>query len=214
MKRIIFALLALSVLFSMAACGETVKETKGDELGTVTEEIKKTEEQVKTEEAKKTEEAADLDAAGIINKAWDKIAEDKKFPVMGGDFDASVDGKAGKINVKNVENVTATLHITEDALGKVLDAAALTHMMNANTFTCASYHVKSEDASALTSSLKDSIKSTRWMCGFPETLIIYTVNGEYVVAAFGNGEAINSFKTALTDVYGANAVLNVEEPLA
>ena len=87
-------------------------------------------------------------------------------------------------------------------------------MMNANTFTCASYHVKSEDASALTSSLKDSIKSTRWMCGFPETLIIYTVNGEYVVAAFGNGEAINSFKTALTDVYGANAVLNVEEPLA
>lgn len=52
------------------------------------------------------------------------------------------------------------------------------------------------------------------MCGFPETLIIYTVDGEYVVAAFGNGEAIDNFEAGLNDAFGASAVLNVEEALA
>ncbi len=207
-KRIVFALLALTLLLSMVSCGETAKETATEEA-TVTEETL-------TEETKKTEEdkAEETGAAAILNKAWNKLGDDKKFPVMGGDFDTPVDGKAGKVNIKNVENTTSTLHITEDALGKVIDAAAITHMMNANTFTCAAYQVKSDDAADLASSLKDSIKNTQWMCGFPETLVIYTVEGEYVVAAFGNGEAIDNFEAGLTEAFGSDAVLTVEEPLA
>lgn len=212
MKRIVFALLALTLLLSMASCGEAAKETETatEEIATVTEENT----EITTEEAKKTEEVEETGATAILNKAWDKLGEDKKFPVMGGDFDAPVDGKAGKVNIKNVENTTATLHITEEDLSKVIDAAAITHMMNANTFTCAAYQVKSEDAAAFASSLKDSIKATQWMCGFPETLVIYTVDGEYVVAAFGNGEAINNFEAGLTEAFGATAVLTVEEALA
>ncbi len=210
MKRIVFALLALTLLLSMAACGETAKETETATEEIVTEETA----EITTEETENTEEALETGATAILNKAWNKIEEDKKFPVMGGDFDAPVDGKAGKVNIKNVENTTATLHITEEDLGKVIDAAAITHMMNANTFTCAAYQVKSEDAAAFASSLKDSIKATQWMCGFPETLVIYTVDGEYIVAAFGNGEAIDNFETGLTAAFGATAVLTVEEALA
>ena len=213
MKRIVFALLALTLMFSMVACGEAAKETETMEEATATAETL----EATTEEANKTEEkeeASETGAVAILNKAWNKVPEDKKFPVMGGDFDAPVDGKAGKVNIKNVENTTATLHITEEDLGKVTEAAAITHMMNANTFTCAAYQVKSEDAEAFISSLKDSIKATQWMCGFPETLIIYTVDGEYVVAAFGNGEAIDNFEAGLNDAFGASAVLNVEEALA
>lgn len=212
MKKIAFVLLALTLLISMAACGEAAKETETatEEIATVTEEAK-TEE---TEETKKTEESEESGAVAILNKAWDKLGEDKKFAVMGGDFDAPVDGKAGKVNIKNVENTTSTLHITEEDLGKVIDAAAITHMMNANTFTCAAYQVKSEDAADFASSLKDSIKATQWMCGFPETLVIYTVDGEYVVAAFGNGEAIDNFEAGLNEAFGSSAVLNVEEALA
>jgi hypothetical protein len=51
------------------------------------------------------------------------------------------------------------------------------------------------------------------MCGFPDTLIIYTVADEYVVAAFGNAEIIETFKTKLAAVYGENATLSVEESL-
>lgn len=209
-KRIVFALLALTLLLSMAACGEAAKETETVDEETVTEEVK-TEETKKTEEKEEVEETG---AAAILNKAWSKLGDDKKFPVMGGDFDTPVDGKAGKVNIKNVENTTSTLHITEDALAKVTDAAAITHMMNANTFTCAAYRVKSADAADFASSLKDSIKNTQWMCGFPETLVIYTVEGEYVVAAFGNGEAIDNFEAGLTEAFGDAAVLTVEEPLA
>ncbi len=213
MKRIVFALLALTLLISMASCGETAKETETMDEATVTEETA----ELTTEEAKKTEEKEEVEetgAAAILNKAWNKLGEDKKFPVMGGDFDAPVDNKAGKVNIKNVENTTATLHITEEDLGKVTEAAAITHLMNANTFTCAAYQVKSEDAAAFTSSLKDSIKATQWMCGQPDTLVIYTVDGEYVVAAFGNNEAIDNFEAGLNEAFGAAAVLNVEEALA
>lgn len=221
MKKIAWILMAGILLLSLAACAEPVKETLTKDETPVTEEIKKTdeikktEEEKKTEETKKTEESGELDAAGIINRAWDKIAEEKRFPVMGGEVENPVENKAGKIDVKKVEAVTSTLHITEDALGKVEDAAALTHMMNANTFTCASYHLKDQkDATDLAASLKDSIKGTQWMCGFPDMLIIYTVNDEYVVAAFGNKDAIESFQTGLTEAFGDKAVQNVEESLA
>lgn len=196
-KRIVFALLALTVLFSLVACGEEASEKKTEAPAT-----------------KNEEQVSDLDAATVLNNAWDKIAEDKKFPVRGGDFETPVDGKAGKINVKDVEYATANLHITEEDLGKVTDAADLVHMMNGNTFTCAAYRVKSADAKDLVSSLKDSIKGTQWMCGFPETLVIYTVKGEFVVAAFGNGEAIDSFEAGLTEAFGSDATLSVEEALA
>ena len=49
---------------------------------------------------------------------------------------------------------------------------------------------------------------------FPEKLIVVTVNGDYVVSAFGNGQVIDAFKTAITSVYGDAAVVSVEENLA
>jgi hypothetical protein len=70
-----------------------------------------------------------------------------------------------------------------------------------------------KNTETLVSSLKESIKGTQWMCGFPDTLIIYTVNDDYVVAAFGNKDAIASFKTKLATVYGESAALKVEEAL-
>ena len=212
MKRIVFALLALTLLISMASCAETAKETetKTEEITAATQEA----EEITTEETEQVQEVADNATSTLLNKAWDKMGEDKQFAVYGGTMEAPVDGKAGAIDLKNVESITSALHITEEDLGKVINAAAITHMMNANTFTCAAYQVKSDDAAAFASSLKDSIMATQWMCGFPETLVIYTVDGEYIVAAFGNGEAIDNFEAGLNEAYGASAVLTIEEALA
>ena len=49
MKKLLAIILSVAMLLSMAACGETAKETKGDELGTVTEEVKPEETKEKTE---------------------------------------------------------------------------------------------------------------------------------------------------------------------
>ncbi len=185
-KRILFAVVAVILVVALAACAG-----KGD--------VNKV--QIES-------------SAALLNSVWDTYAEEEKFFVMGGDFSNPVDNAAGAFNLTDVENATATLHIAEDALAFVDEAGTMIHGMNANTFTAAAYHLKdAKNAETLVNSLKDSIKSTQWMCGFPDTLIIYTV-GDYVVAAFGNTDAIETFKTKLASVYGESATLNVEESLA
>ena len=185
-KRILFAVVAVILVVALAACAG-----KGDENKVQIE-----------------------SSVALLNSVWDTYAEEEKFFVMGGDFSNPVDNAAGTFNLTDVENATATLHIAEDALALVDEAGTMIHGMNANTFTAAAYHLKdANNAETLVNSLKDSIKSTQWMCGFPDTLIIYTV-GDYVVAAFGNTDAIEPFKTKLATVYGESATLNVEESLA
>ena len=58
MKRIVFALLALTLLISMASCAETAKETetKTEEITAATQEA----EEITTEETKKTEEESQM----------------------------------------------------------------------------------------------------------------------------------------------------------
>lgn len=189
-KRILCAVLAVIMVVALAACG-----TNGS----------------KEDENKVTIESP----VALLDGVWGTFAEEEKFPVMGGDFEAAVNDAAGEFNISDVENATATLHITEDSLKLVDKVGTITHAMNANTFSAAAYHLAdAANAETLVNSLKDSIKSTQWMCGFPDTLIIYTVAENYVVAAFGNAEAIENFKTKLATVYGESATLNVEESLA
>lgn len=190
-KRILCAVLAVVMVVALAACG-----TNGS----------------KEDENKVTIESP----VALLDGVWGTFAEEEKFPVMGGNnYETPVDDGAGEFDISDVEAATATLHITEDSLKLVDKVGTITHAMNANTFSAAAYHLAdAANAETLVNSLKDSIKSTQWMCGFPDTLIIYTVAEDYVVAAFGNAEAIENFKTKLATVYGESATLNVEESLA
>jgi len=61
-------------------------------------------------------------------------------------------------------------------------------------------------------SLKDNIMNRQWMCGFPDTLIVAKVGGEYVVSAFGNAEIIETFKTNLKATFEMTDIV-VEESL-
>ena len=187
-KRILFAVVAVVLVVALAACtGNTGKD----------------ENKVQIESS-----------VALLNSVWDTYAEEEKFPVNNGDFNNLVENEAGAINLSDAENANALFHINEDALALVDEAGTMIHGMNANTFTAAAYHLKdANNAETLVNSLKDSIKSTQWMCGFPDTLIIYTV-GDYVVAALGNTDAIETFKTKLATVYSESATLNVEESLA
>ena len=189
-KRILCAILAVVMVVALAACGTAPK----DDASKVTIES----------------------PVALLDGVWSTFAEEEKFPVMGGNnYETPVDDGAGEFDISDVEAATATLHITEDSLKLVDKVGTITHAMNANTFSAAAYHLAdAANAETLVNSLKDSIKSTQWMCGFPDTLIIYTVAENYVVAAFGNAEAIENFKTKLATVYGESATLNVEESLA
>lgn len=156
------------------------------------------------------------DSADVINKVIETYAEEQKFFSMGGDTEAPVDGKAGLMNISDTETINYMLHTNDELVAQADEIASYVHAMNANTFTSGSFKLK--DASAADSfctALIDSVLATQWMCGFPEKIVVFNVNGgDYVVYAIGNGDAIDYFKTQLTAVMGESAVLVTEEAVA
>ncbi len=152
------------------------------------------------------------DSADVLNKVFSTYAEEDKFMAMGGDVNKNVMGEAALFDMADKESATAMLHISEDLIAQTDEAASYVHAMNANTFTSAAFHLADAKSTieAFPTSLKDSIISTQWMCGFPETLVIYTINGEYTVYALGAADLVENFKINLTTVYGEAATLVYE----
>ena len=136
----------------------------------------------------------------------------KKPSVMGGDAENVVDGAPGAYNIEDLDGINSYFHITADAVAMTDDAASAIHAMNANTFTSSVFHVTdAANVEAFAASVKESVLTTHWMCGFPEKLVIISVNENYVISAFGNGDMMELFKSKVTDVYGDAAVVLAEE---
>ncbi len=156
------------------------------------------------------------DSADVLNKVFTTYAEEEKFMAMGGDFNNVKDGEAGIYDMTDADATTSTLHISADLIANVDEAASYIHAMNANTFTAASFHLADAKGTVETfpASLKDSILSTQWMCGFPEHLVMYTVNGEYVVYAIGALDLVENFKAKVATVYGEAATVVFDEAVA
>ncbi len=155
------------------------------------------------------------DSADVLNKVISTYAEDEKFFAMGGDMNNVKDGEAGIYDMTDKEATTSVLHISEDLIAQTSEAASYVHAMNANTFTAAAFRLADAKGTIETfpTALKDSIVSTQWMCGFPETLVIYTINGEYTVYALGAMDLVENFKTKLTTVYGEAATVVFDGPV-
>ena len=119
-----------------------------------------------------------VSAVDLLTAVWNAYPESEKFSVVGGSLDNPAD-KADLID----------------------DAASLTHMMNANSFTCGAFHVKnSGDVSAVADALRQNVQNTQWMCGFPDKLVVLTY-GEYVVALFGADDLVDDFVNTMTATY-------------
>ena len=192
MKKIIAMLLALTMLVAFAGCNNTTapETTEGTN-------------------APETTEAATgaASALEILENTWNLFGEDDKFFVMGGDFENMVDGAPGAVNVAGVDFLTGNLIVPEAETANITEAAAMTHGMNANTFTCAAYAVA--DVQAFADAMKTAIQGNHWMCGFPEKLVIAEVDG-FVVVMFGHGDAVNPFLTNLQTAYPTTNVLAEE----
>lgn len=196
-KKIVFGIIAVMMAVSVSACGDKTSDTDSGK------------ESSKVENTQKVEIGSSAD---VINKVFDTYNEDEKFPIMGGDADNMADGKAGIYNIEDTEGLSYTLHVTEDLIGQVDEVASALHAMNANTFTSGVFHLKDKDnADTFIKELKESVLSTQWMCGFPEKLLIYTVNDEYVVYVLGNGEVVDAFTEKFDTVYGDTKVLVIDE---
>ena len=194
MKKLVALLLATAMMFTCVACGGN------------------------------NGSGADVkDATEVLTKAWEEynntVSDDYKFPVGGGNlenFELVVMDNAGKCDLTlegAKDSISVSYCIPLETLEMVDDNGNMMNMMMANNFSASAYHVTdSANVETVVASIKDATVNNMWMCGMPDTLIIVTI-GDYVVSAFGNGEVIEYFKTAITTVY-SNATVVVEENLA
>ena len=151
--------------------------------------------------------ASSGDPLSILNTVWGTYSEDEKFPAAGGDYEHAVDGAPGSFDVSNGDSLASQLTFPAGDAGLIDSAAALTHMMNSNTFTCGAFHVASKDnVSQLAQDLRSEFQGKHWMCGFPDKLVVASM-GQYVVSVYGDEELVNTFRDKLKSSYPSVTVL-------
>ena len=147
--------------------------------------------------------AAVDDALTILNAIWNTYSDEEKFPAAGGDSEHAVDGAPGSFDASNADSLSYLLTFPADDVSLIDSAASLVHMMNLNTFTCGAFHVAdANNVARLADDLRTTIQAKRWMCGFPDKLVIVTV-GQSVLSVYGNEELVNTFRDKLLASYSA-----------
>ena len=147
--------------------------------------------------------AAVDDALTILNAIWNTYSDEEKFPAAGGDSEHAVDGAPGSFDASNADSLSYQLTFPADDASLIDSAASLVHMMNLNTFTCGAFHVAdANNVTRLADDLRTTIQAKRWMCGFPDKLVIVTV-GQSVLSVYGNEELVNTFRDKLLASYSA-----------
>lgn len=190
MKKILAFILAAIMMLSFAACGNDEPAAENTE--------ENTEENVT--------EVTVGSALEILETVWAAFGDNEKFPVMGGDYDALVDGAPGV--VASTDFMVGNLYIPEAEAAKVTEAASLMHGMMANSFTCGAYKV--DDSAAFAEAMYEAYSNTQWLCGVPEKMLIATVGDNYVVAMFGANDALNPFEEKLVAAYPGAEVVHSE----
>lgn len=137
-------------------------------------------------------------AVEILETIWDNFPEENKFAAFGGGANNSVEDKPGSVDVTDTDTLTYNLLVPEALQSQISDAASLIHMLNANSFTCGSLKVTDADKATFIETLKTDILGARFMCGFPERLVIIST-GDYVVYAYGTADNIEAFENVASE---------------
>lgn len=201
MKRFLALIVSLILVFALTACGDKriIQDPEPLDTNSVSE---------------NSEEAVSADPLEVLTSVWNSYGEDEKFPVMGGDMseeNISAD-VPGKFTLEDPAVADSSLGLPAADVDKLDSAASMTHMMNANTFTCGAFRVKSAgDVDTVVSDIKENIMGRQWMCGFPEKLVIVTY-GDCIVSFFGAQDLTNMFRDKLTAVY-SDAQVAVDEAI-
>lgn len=185
MKKFLTLLLTAAMTLSFAACGS---KNDGNANG---------------------DDSQPADALALLNTVWSSYADDDKFAVVGGDYDEAnmTEDAPGNFSVEDGDALDYSLSFPAADAGKLSDAASLTHMMNANTFTAGAFHVaSSSDVDSVVSDLKDNIMNRQWMCGFPDKLVILTL-GDYVISCYGAEDLVDQFSEKVTEAFTDAAVV-------
>jgi hypothetical protein len=179
MKKFVCGILAAIMMMTLCACGDAAAPAE-------------------------TEAAGPASALEVLENIWALYADEEKFSVYGGNpkenFEDNVWDAPGTYDLAD-ENMSYNLLIPADQIPNVDDVASMTHGMMANNFNSAVFHLTAgTDAKAFADSMYQAVSGNMWMCGMPERTIVATL-GEYVIMAYGVGDAMVSFETHLVEAY-------------
>ncbi len=219
MKKIIALILAVLMLASMVACGNT-----NDDVNDTNTTDEPTTDTPVVEPAKAADEVLN-GALGkfceILAPSFGVAAEEVKGSFAGGYFSddetTTKFGEAGRTPV-DVEDAAANFKtvslISDEAFAKLDDAAVFHHMMNMNTLAVASMRVaNAADVDTVANAMRESVGGNQiWMCGFPERYVVIKID-TCVISAYGLTDMVNAIKTAVTETYD-NAVVVCDEAFA
>ena len=142
--------------------------------------------------------AASGDALSILTAVWNTYNDDEKFPVA---EDAPI-----SMDISSIDNISYLLTFPAEDAALIDGAASLTHMMNLNTFTCGAFHaVSTQDAAKLADDLHTAIADKHWMCGFPDKMVIVTLD-QTVISLYGHEDLVNTFRDKLQAAYPSAAI--------
>lgn len=185
MKKLIAMLLALTMMVALAACGT----------------------QTEKEPAVQTVEA--LTALQTVVTAYNTQYEgtDYQLPIVGGGYEAMNWEGPDVVPTTDVDYLTAQLIVPEEQIANIGAAASAMHAMNTNIFCAGAYNlVEGADYNAFAAALEAAIMGNRWMCGFPEKLLIVNV-GNCLIVVYGNGEVVANFNTVVGETYSAATII-------
>ena len=143
--------------------------------------------------------ASRRNALSILTAVWNTYNDDEKFPVA---EDAPI-----SMDISSIEQHQLSADLPRQRMSALIDgAASLTHMMNLNTFTCGAFHaVSTQDAAKLADDLHTAIADKHWMCGFPDKMVIVTLD-QTVISLYGHEDLINTFRDKLQAAYPSAAI--------
>lgn len=225
MKKIIALILAAMMVFALAACAKDPENTETpdaneeaitDTNDAVSDSDSVEENESQDENAGNFAEAPELDddsstaaaegATKVLSDIWAAFPADQKFAVGGGDSNNMTMDVPGKYDITLTEDMDYALGLPASEAANIDDAASLVHMMNANMFTGAAYHLtEGTDADAFANAFKANLADKQWLCGTPEMLMAIKYDG-YVITVFGSKQNTDNFKTAALTLDGAEVI--------
>ncbi len=169
MKRMAALLLALTMVLSLAACGGSGEES---------------------------EKSAYANSLEVMETIWNGVPEESRFMCFGGNQNGnSVDNAPGNFDLTDTNGLSGFLLIPDAYHGNLENAASLTHMLNANTFTSAAIRVSGAEVETVAGAIEEKVQGNHFICGAPERLVIMTT-GDYIVYVFGASDLIDTFQAS------------------
>lgn len=205
MKRLTILFFMVMLIFMLTGCGSG---NGGSQSGMGENSEESEESQYGESEESKYGEA--LDVLSAIRQSY---KEEDMFAIYGGNQENAVMDAPGKFDISKTEEMKVNLGLPEELWDDIDDAASMVHMMNANIFTGAVYHLKDgTDSNDFADVVKTNIMATQWICGQPDTLVIIEVKGNYIITAYGEAGIMETFKdNALSALDGSQVIM--EEPV-